>query len=141
MPTIRTDEEVFEYLQARAKPFVDTPNGVLRRLFGMDDSVEPSEPSPSPTRGRLRRDASGLGDDERYVRGMTATIQVGGEVYKRSGVRSPRGADLNQIQTWVAEVVGPRHPGNATLIQNLRTGSHKESVEQVEVVMEPQENS
>lgn len=146
MPTIRVDDEVFERLQRDAKPFVDTPNSVLRALLNLDEpppsSSEGRQPQPGggngPTGGRLRRDATGLGDEERYVRGMVATIRVDGAVYKRSGVRSPRGADLNQIQTWVAEVVGSRHSGNATLIHNLRAGSRRESVGNVEVVLEPQ---
>jgi hypothetical protein len=33
MPTIRIDEEVFEGLQRLAKPFVDTPSSVIRRLL------------------------------------------------------------------------------------------------------------
>jgi hypothetical protein len=33
MPTIRIDEEVFEGLQKLAKPFVDTPSAVIRRLL------------------------------------------------------------------------------------------------------------
>ena len=31
MPTIRIDDDVWRYLQDRAKPFEDTPNDVLRR--------------------------------------------------------------------------------------------------------------
>ncbi len=34
-PTIRVDDEVYARLQAEAKPFVDTPNSVLRRLLGL----------------------------------------------------------------------------------------------------------
>ena len=33
MPTIRVDQEVFEGLQQLAKPFVDTPSMVVRRLL------------------------------------------------------------------------------------------------------------
>lgn len=35
-PTIRVDDDVFSALQKRAKPFVDTPNSVLRRLLGLN---------------------------------------------------------------------------------------------------------
>ena len=38
MPTIRIDDEVWRYLQGKAKAFVDTPNDVLRRAFGLDQS-------------------------------------------------------------------------------------------------------
>jgi Mrr N-terminal domain len=43
MPTIRIDDEVFEALQQRAQPLVDTPNSVLRREFGLDEDA-PAEP-------------------------------------------------------------------------------------------------
>ncbi|WP_435586351.1 hypothetical protein [Micromonospora aurantiaca (nom. illeg.)] len=38
VPTIRVDDEVYELLQRRAKPFVDTPNSVLRRELGLRPS-------------------------------------------------------------------------------------------------------
>ncbi len=48
-PTIRIDEEVFKALQKDAKPFVDTPNDVLRRLLGLNGS---SAKRRSARRGR-----------------------------------------------------------------------------------------
>ena len=33
MPTIRVDQDVFEGLQQLAKPFVDSPSMVIRRLL------------------------------------------------------------------------------------------------------------
>lgn len=35
MPVIRVDDEVWKELQRRAEPLVDTPNSVLRRIFGL----------------------------------------------------------------------------------------------------------
>jgi hypothetical protein len=107
--------------------------------YRLDDaeSLGPRLPSP-PRARRLRRDAEGLGDDERYLRDQIVSVFVDGVVRCRSGVRSPRGADLNQIQTWVANEVGHRHPGNSRLIHNLRLGSTKERVENVTVVVEAQ---
>ena len=35
-PTIRIDDEVYSWLQERARPFEDTPNTVLRRIAGLD---------------------------------------------------------------------------------------------------------
>jgi hypothetical protein len=55
MPTIRIDDEVYEVLQRRAKPFVDTPNSVLRRVLDLE--AEPQEsmpPAQSAVRGELR---------------------------------------------------------------------------------------
>ncbi|MEU3684543.1 DUF4357 domain-containing protein [Streptomyces sp. H23] len=38
-PTIRVDNEVYEELQKRAKPFVDTPNSTLRRVLGLTEQA------------------------------------------------------------------------------------------------------
>ncbi|MDT0203971.1 hypothetical protein [Nocardioides sp. AE5] len=50
-PTIRIDHEVYEKLQEQAKPFVDTPNAVLRRLLELPEAPEP--------RGKGRRHGHG----------------------------------------------------------------------------------
>lgn len=73
MPNIRVDQDVYVLLQEHAQPFVDTPNGVLRRMLGLDDvdseprdgaaerpSVRPIDSnsqtgSPSPRRKRHSR--------------------------------------------------------------------------------------
>jgi hypothetical protein len=55
-PTIRIDDEVFALLQAEAKPFVDTPNTVLRRKFGLDPrqaGTTANSPSEPVVAGRL----------------------------------------------------------------------------------------
>ena len=36
MPTIRIDDDVYDWLQKMARPFEDTPNSVLRRVAGLD---------------------------------------------------------------------------------------------------------
>jgi len=43
MPTIRIDEDVMSFLQTKAKPFVDSPNDVLRRILGIDRSSSPGQ--------------------------------------------------------------------------------------------------
>lgn len=43
MPTIRIDEEVYEWLQKMARPFEDTPNSVLRRVAGLDNPAVKEE--------------------------------------------------------------------------------------------------
>lgn len=35
-PSIRVDDEVYDHLQRHARPFVDTPNSVLRRLLDIE---------------------------------------------------------------------------------------------------------
>jgi predicted transcriptional regulator len=51
MPTIRVDPEVFEGLQRLAKPFVDSPSAVIRRLLedkgvlpGRSEASQPARP-------------------------------------------------------------------------------------------------
>jgi hypothetical protein len=47
MPTIRVDQDVFEGLQKLAKPFVDSPSMVIRRLLE-DRGVLPKNRHPAP---------------------------------------------------------------------------------------------
>ena len=59
MPTIRVDDDVFRAHQAKAQPFVDTPNSVLRRLLGFDDSgPRPSGPVTRKVTTRVPRGTS-----------------------------------------------------------------------------------
>ncbi len=52
MPTtIEIDDQVFAALQARAKPFVDTPNSVLRRLLELSGSDGECEPKGAHDEG------------------------------------------------------------------------------------------
>jgi hypothetical protein len=44
--TIEVDEQVFAEIKSHAEPFVDSPNSVLRRLLGIDDST-PAGASPA----------------------------------------------------------------------------------------------
>lgn len=41
MQTIEVDEEIYTFLQDNAKPFIDSPNSVLRRLLLLkpEDSI------------------------------------------------------------------------------------------------------
>ena len=57
MPTIRVDDEVFAWLQAKARPFEDTPNSVLRREAGLDRSrVDQGEPSGQRPKRVIQRE-------------------------------------------------------------------------------------
>lgn len=50
MHTIKIDDEVMAYLQARAKPFVDNPNDVLRRELLGSGSASATTSLSTPTR-------------------------------------------------------------------------------------------
>jgi hypothetical protein len=60
------------------------------------------------------------------VRVLTITGPDGTHV--ESGVRNTRGADLNQVQTDMARLVGHRNPATSRAIHNLRNGSRSERV-------------
>jgi 5-methylcytosine-specific restriction protein A len=49
-PTIRIDEDVYAWLQQNARPFEDTPNSVLRRVAGLENSI-PIQNSQRPSKG------------------------------------------------------------------------------------------
>jgi negative regulator of replication initiation len=49
MPTIRIDDDVWSYLQSKAKPFEDSPNDVLRREFNLGTSENPRGVRPQET--------------------------------------------------------------------------------------------
>src|SRR4051794_26048577 len=51
MPTIEIDDDIYAVLQHHGRPFVDTPNDVLRRLLLDADASALSPPAPS-TDGR-----------------------------------------------------------------------------------------
>lgn len=57
MHSIKIDDEVMAYLQARAKPFVDNPNDVLRRELLSSGSLPAASAPPTPARrpGALKR--------------------------------------------------------------------------------------
>lgn len=57
-PTIRIDEEVFAHLQENARPLVDNPNTVLRRLLGLDADSTHTKGSPAPSPAGPSSDAS-----------------------------------------------------------------------------------
>jgi len=50
MPTIRVDQDVFEGLQQLAKPFVDSPSMVIRRLLQERGVLRAAEPAPKSAR-------------------------------------------------------------------------------------------
>jgi hypothetical protein len=54
MPTIRLDDDVFKGLQQLAKPFVDSPSSVVRRLLEERGVLKPQETNgPAETRSRV----------------------------------------------------------------------------------------
>jgi hypothetical protein len=91
-PTIRVDEEVFKALQERAKPFVDSPNDVLRRLL----SLNGDQAAFSTVRKRRPRLPSGTSTPTAAFRQpiLKALAELGGK---------GRAAEvLKMVETWMA---------------------------------------
>ena len=57
MPTIRLEDDVFQGLQQLAKPFVDSPNSVIRRLLEEHGVLKRQEPAGLPE-GHTRKSRS-----------------------------------------------------------------------------------
>jgi hypothetical protein len=48
MPTVRLDPDVYEGLQKLARPFVDSPSMVIRRLLEKEGLLAPGTETPAP---------------------------------------------------------------------------------------------
>lgn len=84
---IEVDGDVFEGLKAKAEPFVDSPNSVLRRLLGLDDGPDGSgvgalgSRSPSSGSGGVQERAapgSILSESEYEIPILEELLQRGG---------------------------------------------------------------
>lgn len=86
MPTVRVDNEVWQWLQRHARPFEDTPNTVLRRLAGLDEPT-PAEASEDGLSARLKHSTSSARDGgqlgHRTVPNPRHNRQVTGESLNR----------------------------------------------------------
>ena len=125
-PTIRVDDDVFAALQREARPFIDTPNSMLRKLVGLEETGGGSTATPpsSPAPGRLQQllQEGHLKDHEvliwpRRQHGQTfrATVTEGGGIRLEDGRHfdSPSGAarelagyEVNGWRTWRRESDG-----------------------------------
>lgn len=54
MPTIRIDNEVYNWLKSLATPFEDSPNSVLRQVAGLE-SRSSQPPSTGPDLGTIKK--------------------------------------------------------------------------------------
>jgi hypothetical protein len=87
MPTIRIDDEVYEFLARNAKPFVDTPNDVLHRLLLLD--ARPAQDGAVPT----------IVKEPDVVRGVVTTVNKTTPA-KSVRQRRPRVPDANPKQIY-----------------------------------------
>jgi Mrr restriction endonuclease-like protein len=71
-PNIRIDDDVYNYLQRRARAFVDTPNSVLRRLLGLDTQTAEAELLKEDVGRRSRKTTQAAGRRRRKGRKAVA---------------------------------------------------------------------
>lgn len=64
MIQISIDQEVFEFLEKNAKPFVDTPNTVLRRLLKIDPQTTLEKKGEKTTTPKLNQKETSLDTSE-----------------------------------------------------------------------------
>ena len=84
MPTIRIDDDDWAFLQSKAKPFVDTPNDVLRRQLLMDHLIkqEDKQIATQETRENSRpHEDSLIPRDSDYTGQRVAGYRLDGESY------------------------------------------------------------
>ena len=84
MPVLRVDDEVWKWLQGRARPFEDTPNSVLRRVAALDpESPAAQLPPVVAKQAASQRAATG------------ANAELGSVTPKSNGARPLTGKSLN----------------------------------------------
>jgi hypothetical protein len=75
--TIEIDDDVMDILRGKAEPFADTPNSVLRRLFGIEREVARSTATSvtqHPSGGARRRARKSTRKREKSQRAPTGSI-------------------------------------------------------------------
>src|SRR5258708_5910754 len=84
-PTIRIDDEVYAWLQGKARPFEDTPNSVLRRLAEL--APEPPKMSPHPNEKDKERKSTHLHGQGQNAKALASqwNVQAQDVRYHRDG--------------------------------------------------------
>lgn len=95
MPTIRVDDDVWDWLKSQAQPFEDTPNSVLRRVAGLDPAEAPGS-RPTPGMRRVGRRPSGAKTAQREFRQPIL------EILARHGGRGDRTRVLAELEKVMA---------------------------------------
>jgi len=88
-PTIRIDDEVYEWLQKQGKAFEDTPNSVLRKIAGLD------EQSNRPIEKRTSSNEGGVGDERKTP--QPAYREPILKILKRAGGEASRTEVLKEL--------------------------------------------
>lgn len=82
--SLEVDDQVFAELQRRATPFVDSPNSVLRRVLGLDESLDsdgvtPAMPGKRPVTVKRAHVGDLLSEREYELPILRFLVKQGGE--------------------------------------------------------------
>lgn len=98
MPTIRIDQDVWVYLQSKAKPFEDSPNDVLRRELGLNRPAAP-EQTPADVRISSRpHDGSLIPADRDYTHHRVSGYKLDGKQYPANSFKEVLIGVSNQLR-------------------------------------------
>lgn len=101
-PVIRVDDQVYAWLQAKAKPFEDTPNSVLRTLANLDFSA-PEAPAGPVAGGQVEAREAQAQEMSREVtppRNASLGKRLSGKLLARKWKVSVRHALYHKDGTW-----------------------------------------
>lgn len=113
---IEVDDEVFAYLQGLARPFVDTPNSILRRSLGLDRI------SNGVPEGLGDRPSGTEGAEEPVRMGRQAALPMTPQKDFRPVIRdvlleAGGGQAMNEVLSQVEARMGPRFlPGDRAAV-------------------------
>ena len=88
-PSIRVDQEVYDFLKERAEPFVDTPNSVLRRMLALEEEV---------SAGASNLDEVEAHRQEREAKRTRRSSRRPSKRTRKSSARAPRGSLLPESE-------------------------------------------
>lgn len=101
MPTIRIDQDVWTYLQSRARPFEDSPNDVLRRELHLDPPSESAriEGAPPQEKATARpRGGSLILAEKDYTNDRVRGYKLDGKHYSANSFRDVLIGVSNQLR-------------------------------------------
>jgi negative regulator of replication initiation len=81
MPTIRIDQDVWVFLQSKAKPFEDSPNDVLRRELGLNRPIAPERTPPDIRTSSRPHEGSLIPVDRDYTHHRVKGYKLDGKPY------------------------------------------------------------
>ena len=102
-PTIRVDDEVWDWLKEHARPLEDTPNSVLRRIAGLDGETDGrSGATDDDVKGtrRRRRLREGHTPREEFRRPLLELLhRRGGQMDRQSALRELENVMKDRLTT------------------------------------------